>query len=142
MANDRRTDYFVHTLLQARDWQHGPQLDQVRNWWQESGRGVCALVGMCGAGKTAIADRFLNELLDDTSTERQRVSLDAESQTHSLARRAYMDLPRSVFVYSFYDDKPKNFLRHLQIWLEGTSAPDKQKSPTQLRKTKTDGKSI
>ena len=111
-----QTNYLVHTLLRARDWQHRPEFDQVCDWWRDGGRGVCALVGMGGAGKTAIADRFLNELLDDTSTTRERVSP-----------------PHGVFVYSFYDDdKPENFFRHLQIWLEGDSAPDKQKSPTQL----------
>lgn len=111
-----QTNYFVHPLLRARDWQHRPQLDQVRDWWRDSGRGVCALVGMGGAGKTAIAERFLNEMLDDTSTTRERVGS-----------------PNAVFVYSFYDDdKPEIFFRHLQIWLEGTSTPDEQKSPTQL----------
>ncbi|HQZ66540.1 MAG TPA: TIR domain-containing protein [Planctomycetaceae bacterium] len=116
MSQGKHSNYFVHTLLRARDWQHRPQFDQVGAWWRDGGRGVCALVGMGGAGKTAIADRFLNELLDDTSTTRQRGSL-----------------PESVFVYSFYDDdKPENFFRYLQIWLEGTSSPDKQKSPTQL----------
>ena len=111
-----QNNYFVHTLLRARDWQHRPQFDQVCDWWRSGGRGVCALVGMGGAGKTAIADRFLNELLDDTSTTRERESP-----------------PHGVFVYSFYDDdKPESFFRHLQIWLEGTSAPDKVKSSTQL----------
>lgn len=57
MANG---NYFVHTLLRARDWQHRPEFDQVCDWWREGGRGVCALVGMGGAGKTAIAERFLN----------------------------------------------------------------------------------
>jgi hypothetical protein len=109
-------NYFVHTLLRARDWQHRPEFDRVCEWWHGGGRGVCALVGMGGAGKTAIADRFLNDLLDDTSTTRKRVSP-----------------PHSVFVYSFYDDKPENFFRYLQFWLEGTSAPDKQKSATQLK---------
>ena len=71
MSKRTRNDYFVHTLLRARDWQHRPQLDEVRNWWRDGGRGVCALVGMGGAGKTAIAERILNELLDDTSPTRQ-----------------------------------------------------------------------
>ncbi|MDA1056195.1 MAG: hypothetical protein O3C40_37930, partial [Planctomycetota bacterium] len=103
----------------------------------DRGLGVCALVGMGGAGKTAIAERFLNELLENTSATRQRVSPDGVAKIHSLAQRARIDAPlphpHSVFVYSFYDDdKPENFFRHLQFWLEGDSAPDKQKSPTQL----------
>ena len=110
---ESQINYFVHTLLRARDWQHRPEFDRVCEWWRDGGRGVCALVGMGGAGKTAIADRFLNAV--------------RESNELSLPQ------PRSVFVYSFYDDdKPENFFRHLQIWLESTSSPDKQKSPTQL----------
>jgi GTPase SAR1 family protein len=138
VSTGHHSNYFVHTLLRARDWQHRPEYDQVCQWWRGNvafrsakdanngatfaerkttiGRGVCALVGMGGAGKTAIADRFLNELLDDTNPTRQRGSP-----------------PHSIFVYSFYDDdKPENFFRHLQIWLEGTSSPTKEKSATQL----------
>lgn len=64
---------------------------------------------MGGAGKTAIAERSLNELLDDTNPKRQRGN------------------PASVFVYSFYDDdKPENFFRHLQILLEGAQREAKR----------------
>jgi hypothetical protein len=71
---------------------------------------------MGGAGKTAIADRFLNEL-----------PVGRVSTTTSLPS------PGGIFVYSFYDDdKPENFFRHLQMWIERDSSPDKQKSPTQL----------
>lgn len=106
-------NYFVHTLLRARDWQHRPEFDQVCEWWRVGGRGVCALVGMGGAGKTAIADRFLDAVQDAGDT--------------------LLPQPQTVFAYSFYnDDKPESFFRHLQIWLEGTSTPGKQKSPTQL----------
>lgn len=109
-------NYFVHTLLRARDWQPRPQFDEVCQWWRDGGLGVCALVGMGGAGKTAVADRFLNGLLDDTAASRRQ-----------------MAAPESVFVFSFYDDdKPENFFHHLQCWLEGTSTPDKGKSATQL----------
>jgi tetratricopeptide (TPR) repeat protein len=155
MSNTRTSNYFVHTLLRARDWQHRPQFDEVCNWWRGGGQGVCALVGMGGAGKTAIADRFLNELLDnhrrpdpgrDNAQEQrerdQRTSTVSDSDRRTAATavpaetavaRSGLPLTPSIFVYSFYDDdKPENFFRHLQIWLEGTSAPDKQKSPTQL----------
>jgi len=62
MSNAGTSNYFVHTLLRARDWQHRPQLDDVIEWWQAGGRGVCALIGMGGAGKTAVAERFLRIL--------------------------------------------------------------------------------
>jgi len=52
------SNYFVHTLLRARDWQHRQQLNDVCGWWRAGGRGVCAFVGMGGAGKTAVAERF------------------------------------------------------------------------------------
>jgi nucleoside phosphorylase len=86
------------------------------------------LVGIGGAGKTAIAERFLNELLDVG-----QVSNLPSNKEKADYKSAPLPPPHSVFVYSFYkDDKPENFFRHLQIWLEGTSAPDKQKSHTQL----------
>jgi len=107
-------NYFVHTLLRARDWQPRQQFDDVCQWWRDGGLGVCALVGMGGAGKTAVADRFVNQLLGDTASSRLQVA-------------------ESIFVFSFYDDdKPENFFHHLQCWLEGTSTPDKVKSATQL----------
>jgi hypothetical protein len=73
MATGNTSNYFVHRLLRARDWQHRRESDQVRDGWRgggvgfqpalsSPGRGVCALVGMGGAGKTAIAERFLRVL--------------------------------------------------------------------------------
>ena len=61
-----------HTLLRARDWQHRPQLDMVCEWWRTYGAGLCALVGIGGAGKTAIADRFL-QLLPGVLPDNPRV---------------------------------------------------------------------
>jgi tetratricopeptide (TPR) repeat protein len=71
---------------------------------------------MGGAGKTAITERFLNDALEANN-----------EQDGSLPP------PYCAFVYSFYDDdKPENFFRNLQFWLEGSSVPANQKSPTQL----------
>ncbi len=50
--------HFAHRLLRARDWQHRPEFDALCEWWRRRGVGVCALVGIGGAGKTAIADRI------------------------------------------------------------------------------------
>src|SRR5260370_19405433 len=56
----------VHSLLRARDWQDRPEFEQVCEWWRKGGRGVLALVGIGGAGKTAIANRFMNALPEVT----------------------------------------------------------------------------
>ena len=92
----------VHTLLRAKDWQYRPEFDRVCDWWRAGGRGVFALVGMGGAGKTAIADQFLNALpgvLSDLGTVQS------------------LPTPSGVFVYSFYeDDKPENFFPQLKMW--------------------------
>ncbi len=53
---------FVHPLLRARDYQNRPEFDRLCDWWRDGGQGVCALVGIGGAGKTAVADRFLRVL--------------------------------------------------------------------------------
>ena len=102
-------NYFVHTLLRARDWQHRPQLDEVCDWWRGShvgeslrdsqsasespirigSQGVCALIGIGGAGKTAIADRFL-QLLPGV------LPLDAKTPKDNS-----LPAPNSAFVFSF-----------------------------------------
>ena len=56
---------FVHPLLRARDYQERVEFARLAGWWRErgvAGGGVCALVGIGGAGKTAIIERFLRRL--------------------------------------------------------------------------------
>ncbi len=102
-------NYFVHSLLRARDWQHRPQLDDVCGWWQNGGRGVCALIGMGGAGKTAVAERFLRILPGGLPVDPQ-VDKDPSLPT-----------PHSTFVFSFYDAPNADaFFESLQMWLENT----------------------
>ncbi len=102
-------NYFVHPLLRARDWQHRPQLDDVCDWWRRGGRGVCALIGMGGAGKTAVAERFLRRLPGGLPVDPQ-VDKDPSLPT-----------PHSTFVFSFYDAPNADaFFESLQMWLEGT----------------------
>ncbi|MCH7725217.1 MAG: hypothetical protein IH991_01860 [Planctomycetes bacterium] len=79
---------FVHTLLRARDWQHRPEFDRVLDWWRNSGRGVFALVGIGGAGKTAIADQFTRAFPGLTAELPERL------QDRSL------QLPEGLFVFS------------------------------------------
>lgn len=55
----------VHPLPAAPDFLgREAELEQLRAFWDRGKRGVLSLVGLGGAGKTAIAARFLSELLD------------------------------------------------------------------------------
>ena len=106
-------NYFAHTLLRARNWQPRPQLDEVCGWWRvggdRGGTGICSLIGIGGAGKTAIADRFL-QLLPDVLPPNPDVPKDT-----SLA------VPNNVFVFSFYDaPNAETFLIELEAWLRAT----------------------
>lgn len=81
---------FPH-LLRARDWQDRPELDHVRGWWRDGGKGVAALVGIGGAGKTAIADRFL-QILPGAYPEHANAPKDWR-----------LDPPPRLFCFSFYE---------------------------------------
>jgi hypothetical protein len=107
MSGGAASNYFVYSLLRARDWQHRPQLDDVCQWWRGGGRGVLALVGMGGAGKTAIAERFL------------RVLPGGLPDDPDVPKDGSLPAPHGVFVFSFYDaPNPEAFFEALQIWLE------------------------
>ena len=58
------------------------ELDELRALWHDSTPGVVALVGLGGAGKTAIAARFLEELCRPEQARR----------------------PAGLFVWSFYQE--------------------------------------
>jgi hypothetical protein len=106
MAASKPSNYFVHTLLRARDWQHRPEFDRVCDWWRKGGTGVCGLVGMGGAGKTAIVDRFL-QVLPGVMPQNPKIPKDGTLPT-----------PNSTFVFSFYDaPNAEAFFRSLQMWL-------------------------
>ncbi len=99
---------FVHPLLRARDWQDRPEFGELRQWWRDGGIGVCALVGIGGAGKTAIAERFL-QVLPGGYPEHPKVPKDRE-----------FPAPARLFVFSFYDaPNPDTFFAELAAWLEG-----------------------
>jgi tetratricopeptide (TPR) repeat protein len=97
---------FVHPLLRARDWQSRPQFDELCKWWREGGLGVCALVGIGGAGKTAIVDRFLLVLPDILPP------------VSGIPKNDSLPSPGKLFVFSFYDaPNPDLFLNEVAIWL-------------------------
>jgi hypothetical protein len=80
------------------------ELKQMHAPWQRQARGVLALVGLGGAGKTALAARFLSDLLP---IEDQRPS-------------------GGLFVWSFYQEPDAGlFLRELFDYFSVSSAPAK-----------------
>jgi len=96
----------VHPLLRARDWQDRPQLDRLCQWWTSGGPGVCALVGIGGAGKTAIADRFLQNLPGGIPP------------SPGAAKRDALPRPKGLLVFSFYDaPNPDSFFAEVAAWL-------------------------
>lgn len=114
---------FVHYLLRARDWQDQPEFGELCQWWRDGGSGVCALVGIGGAGKTAIADRFL-QVLPGGYPEHPKVPKDRELAT-----------PARLFVFSFYDaPNPDTFFAELAVWLEGRAPAPRGETIGHLRR--------
>jgi len=102
--------HFCHPLLHARDWQHRPLVDAVCRWWNEGGAGICSLVGIGGAGKTAIADRFV-QVLPGGMPPRP-----------DLPKRTDLRPPEQLFVFSFYDvPNPDSFFAELFAFLTSSS---------------------
>jgi hypothetical protein len=78
-----------------------PELAELRRLWQADFHGVIALVGLGGAGKTAVAARFVDELL----------------------RADLPPRPDDVFVWSFYQEPDAGlFLRTLHRHLSPAAA--------------------
>jgi hypothetical protein len=79
------------------------ELTELRTLWQARFRGVIALVGLGGAGKTAVAANFLEGLLAPTGTPR----------------------PDGLFVWSFYQEPDAGlFLREVYRYFASTAAPE------------------
>ena len=106
---------FLHPLVRARDWQDSAELGELCQWWKAGGVGVCALVGFGGAGKTAIAERFL-QLLPGGYPEHPKVCKDRN-----------LVAPARLLVFSFYDAlTPDSFFAELGAWLEGRSSTSEE----------------
>ncbi len=100
--------YFVHQLLRARDYQDRPEFNQLCDWWRNGGTGVLALVGIGGAGKTALTERFL------------RVIPGVFPEHPNLPKDSSLPTPQRLFVFSFYDAPNAGvFLAQLYAWLQG-----------------------
>jgi hypothetical protein len=82
-----------------------PELDELWSLWRDGVRGVVALVGLGGAGKTAIAARFLEELCAAEQPLR----------------------PAGLFVWSFYQEPDAGyFLKEAYRYFSG---PDSSSTP-------------
>lgn len=100
------------SLLPVADFQERPELDLLRELWiQDTWNGVVALIGIGGAGKTALACRFLQELPGSSIRH------------HDVAVNESLAPPQGVFVWSFYD-RPniEDFIRSLFEFITGDEA--------------------
>ena len=96
----------VHGLLRARDYQQRPEFTAVRDWYRDGPGGICVLVGIGGAGKTAIAERLL------------RVLPGLLPDDPGIPKDYGQASPDVAFVFSFYDDpKPQSLFFALAVAL-------------------------
>ncbi len=110
--------HIAHRLLRARDWQDRPQLGELCDWWRGGHGGVCALVGIGGAGKTAVADRFLR-------------SLPGVLPAPDVAVDETFRPPRGLFVFSFYHaPNPEAFFAELAAWLRHQPFDENEVAPS------------
>jgi len=80
-----------HTLPPAEHFQWRPELEEIKNWWRhEDSYGVLALIGIGGAGKTALARRFLAQLPN------------SDIQDPKVGKDETLPVPDALFVWDFY----------------------------------------
>jgi len=94
-----------HTLMPARDWQDRLEFGLLCDWWRKASGGTCALVGIGGAGKTAIVDRFLR-------------SLPGGLLAHpNVPQHESLQAPSEMLVFSFAEGNADEFFRELLLVL-------------------------
>jgi len=80
-----------HPIPPARHFQWRQELEDIRKWWQdESSYGVLTLVGLGGAGKTALVHRFLAQ-----------IPMSGIQET-GVGKDETLPIPDALFVWSFY----------------------------------------
>ena len=107
---------FVNDLLSAQDFQPRAEFEVLCDWWRNNGQGVCTLVGMGGAGKTAIVVQFLSLLrgVVDGSPKQDKTLLS----------------PNRVFVFSFYIQPDADvFFTMLYCWLMKQTYESRKMTP-------------
>ena len=107
----------VHPLAYASAFQDTAALRGLVQWWENARRGLCVLVGLGGAGKTAAADQFLRE-----------IGVLGSDRTGSAAR------PEATLVFSLAEANADAFFIELAIWLNGDKAIGETTSYDQLRR--------
>ena len=109
----------VHDLLVARDWVHRRELSLLHEWWQAGGDGVAALIGIGGAGKTAIADRFVRAIPTQKDVTPE---IPSDPALRPLS---------AIFVFSFYDEpNVEVFFSILTAWINGERYDESARRPT------------
>ena len=111
--------FVVHRLLRARDYQERPEAERLKAWWRDGGEGVCALVGIGGAGKMAITEWFLRCVPELTASDPK------------LPKNSSLPTPDRCFVFSFYDaPNPQVFLAQMAAWLDGVDYEETAPRPS------------
>ncbi len=114
--------YFHSGVTSNRNFEDRPELDSLCQWWRTGGHGVCALVGIGGSGKTALASRFL-QLLPEVTEE-----------ISSLKKDISLATPAAIFSFSFTEfPDPLLFFGTLERWLNPDIASDSRQEPSFYR---------
>src|SRR5436190_7261792 len=96
----------VHRLLRAQSWQDRPEFGTLCNWWKGRTKGICSLVGIGGAGKTSIVDRFL------------QVVPGGIAPVPGIPKDDHLDALGRLLVFSFYDNPSVDgLIEEISVWL-------------------------